>query len=363
MTEQSLDYTTSYLDKLKSDIGGINTPFEKGFAITTALPFWLADKTVAGIKEIPNILNTLKEVMYKNPNDFDNEEYETKMLDIASAVLGGGLGTSSLIKEEIGGTVLAMNKADALSMWRNKTKNLMSELQQSVNQGTMLPEERFAILKKAEAAYKAMETRLSQREFDEIEFIGPVSLNLGTKGRYKPSKITSPKEEFATTPSIEIDLTQTKEVSDVINTLFHEFTHAGQFGEYAKEELFDDTTALFNYKTASIKKAMELVDKANEINPGEISFSRLQDAIYRRYDPTEAMARKVGAEAAETNLPFEDIYESYLTAFAKKHKEYASYPTEKKGIVLGPDWEKFFTNIYIDRTADRALQELTKKTN
>lgn len=326
-----LDWTSSYLDTLSKEVGGLNSGFKKGFALTTALPVWLAEKGAETVASIPETIQTLKEIMYKSPDSFAPEDYETKMLELASTVLGGGLGASSLVKGETG-AVLAMNKAQGLEQLARTIKGVADPLE---------TKEKLSFFDKASPLYQSVKDRISQKEFDALESISHISEEGNKKAQFQ-----------RTTRGLGIDFLKAESLKDLETSFAHETAHGVNWSSQDPR-----AQQLYKYTSDARKQAMKYVEAA----PDAISFSDMESSIYARYDPEEAFATFVGKEFAETKTPLGEIIDDYLGKFASKHEEYANLPRDKKGFDLGADWNKFFRSIYNDNAAERAIREIQMK--
>ena len=345
-----LNLTNWYLDKLKEDVGGEEnlSPSGKIFGRLTALPFRAADALVNTIKDFPSeIVGLLKETMYVNP-DAAPEEYAGKMFSLASSVAGTGMGASLLSSEEA--ALLGMNKADALKMWAKSVYNEAQGLE---------GKDKIKFLEKAQNIYTHLENRLSENDFDPIDKLSVAKLETGTKGAYTP---VTPSNSAT---GIMVDLNQAKDSLDAINTVFHEFAHSKQYNPNFVSTLEEElNTQLFHYRNEAGKKAMSIVEKAEEATQDKsyklgVSYSALKDQIYRKHDPTEAMARYIGQEMSENpEVALKDVYNSYLDKFLEEHRDYSAKPRSSKGFDLGPNWEEFFRKTYLDRTAQYALDKI-----
>jgi hypothetical protein len=325
-----LEMTNWYLDRLKQDTGGeIKGGLDKAYATVTSLPFWLADKAVEGVV---GTLKTLEETMYKNPASFEPEKYASKMFELASNVVGGGIGASSLVEGEVGGTVLAMNKMDAISQMGRVISGKLKNLS---------PEERISFLEKVQPMAQDMLERVGQETYDALNSVSDIALSGGKKAQFERSS-----------KGLSLDIAKAETAQDLQTSLGHELAHGVNWSSG------DERAALlYKYTGDARKKAMEYVEAA----PDQISFNDLEKNIYARHDPEEAFATYAGKEFGETNLPIETIINDYLDKFSKIHEGVASAPRDRRGFDLGADWNKVFKNIYTDNIAARALREIELK--
>lgn len=224
----------------------------------------------------------------------------------------------------------AMLKAQGLEQWAKKGYELAKN---------MPAQEKMGFLDKLQSTYSSLKERISQGTFDKIQAISPEKAVPGSlaKGTYSLGG-----------KAINVDLSGS-DTPDILNTLFHEFTHAEQYGTESQA-----MGELFGYTNRARQQALKYVEAA----PGSIPYDMLEKSIYQRHDPTEAMARYVGKEMSETSSQFDEVANAYLDSFSKGHKDYAALPADKKGFDLGPDFEKFFRSIYEDRTAGRILKQM-----
>lgn len=331
------ELTKWYLDKVKAASGGENWgSMEKLLAGVTATPFLAADKV---IELLPEFAGTLKRLMDTNPLDPSTNvtQYAMDAFNLASNVVGGGVGTSLVAEKELGGTVLAMNKAEGL---RELAKSIYS-------QAKSLPEkEREQFLEKAQAVYKNLDERVSQYGFDPIESIKITDIENVSSGKNLYGFFD--RDTRGGKPYTRIDVNKAPDAEKAVETAMHELAHGAT---YKMKLPYDE------YLSKAYSKGLEYAERSKEFD-----FSMAKDMIYKRVDPDEALARWTAEEMrVNPKAKFEDVHKAYADKFLKDYAEYASKPGDPRGLQLGADAEQFFKNYFNDRAANRALKEILIK--